>query len=320
MPQKLDVFHKIKNILDAAALQYYTFTPREERKKTLVLKGIGSDFTEKDVKEYINNKNLPNLEVVEVTKMSYDRNNRNKFHFIIHITPNSKSLALTNTKYILHQQVRWERLRKKGIFQCRRCQRIGHASSNCHLKFRCVKCGKDHGPIALGGVCEMDAPGNDTQVKCANCGNHGHPASYKGCPYLSMAQNIKKRANEIRRTLRSERTKKIDRFTTLGISYAVMAGNQYKSSFPPLRREINIEEKFNKVARYTNNVNTINKSQIIADTHKSEQNDNILQLEGLLNSFRDSMLSMMKEQLQEIDKKITNNARRIDYILDHFEN
>lgn len=47
---------------------------------------------------------------------------------------------------------------------------------------------KIHGP----GKCEIKADTAKEQLRCTNCGQIGHPASYKACPYLKLAISIKK--------------------------------------------------------------------------------------------------------------------------------
>ncbi|EZA52006.1 hypothetical protein X777_09440 [Ooceraea biroi] len=54
---------------------------------------------------------------------------------------------INETKHtICNQVIRWEKLRRKNVIQCRRCQRIGPSTANCNLKFRCVKCKGNHNP------------------------------------------------------------------------------------------------------------------------------------------------------------------------------
>lgn len=90
---------------------------------------------------------------------------------------------------MLQQDVRWEQFRKREVFQCRNCQRLGHASSECGLGYRCVKCVEKHEP----GQCPRNgADKNTTKAACINCHEAGiesdHAANYRRCPYLRFAQ------------------------------------------------------------------------------------------------------------------------------------
>ncbi len=69
--------------------------------------------------------------------------------------------------------------------QCRKCQRFGHAATNCGLEYRCVKCIHRHAP----GDCPLE---DDQPAMCVNC-NGNHPASYKKCSaYTKYTENLVK--------------------------------------------------------------------------------------------------------------------------------
>lgn len=67
--------------------------------------------------------------------------------------------------------IKWEKLQRRDILQCRRCQRIGQTATNCGMTYRCVKCNSPHEP----GQCKLP-PGTKPE--------YGHPASYQGCPQI----------------------------------------------------------------------------------------------------------------------------------------
>lgn len=146
----IETYRKIKDWLTKNEAKFYTYTPKEDEKISLVLKGIKAEYDETDVSTYINNRKFSNIKIEKVSKIKY-RKDEDKFFFLIQLNSNSKPAELTRLNRILNQPIRWEKLRKKRIFQCKRCQPIGHSSSNCTLEYKCVKCGKNHGPIKDGG-------------------------------------------------------------------------------------------------------------------------------------------------------------------------
>lgn len=103
-------------------------------------------------------------------------------NYLVQMTNDSNFKSISKVKTLLHQIIYWEPLRKQKLFQCYRCQRVGHASANCVLQPRCVKCALNHGK----GQCTLTEKTNDN-VKCANC-EEAHPASYRGCAYLKFAE------------------------------------------------------------------------------------------------------------------------------------
>lgn len=183
----IETYRLIKEILQTNKVQFYTYTPKKDKIISLVLKGLTPEYDENDVSTYTTNKNLPNINIKRVTKLKLSKTEEDKFFFIVQLTNGSKPAELTRINQMLHQLICWERLKKKSVFQCRRCQRVGHSSNNCHLEFRCVKCGKNHGPIKEGAKCEIETTGDENLLKCINCGEYGHTASYFGCKYLKLA-------------------------------------------------------------------------------------------------------------------------------------
>lgn len=314
-PQNLETYKKIKQLLDTNLLQYFTFTPKEEKKITLVLKGVKADYNENDVKTFIINKKLQDVHLENVTKLQFDKSDENKYFYLVHLSPESRSSALTKLRYILHQPVRWENIRKKAIFQCRRCQRIGHASRNCNFKFRCVKCGKDHGPIKEGNKCELEKA-ELKDIFCINCGQKGHPASYPGCPYLITAQDLKKESQFVKQSLRNDRLNKFNTYVNPQRSYN-QAAKYNPENFPPLPRT-----RFEDRQSYWNDTTNHRPAQkenheqfINLNRDNQDLGNNFTQIERLLNSFKTSLTESLKEQFDIINKQITDNSRRIDYIL-----
>lgn len=302
----IKTYKLIKEILKANEIQFYSYTPKENKKISLVLKGIKSEYDESDVINSINSKNLTNVKIEQVTKLKFDLKVEDKFFFIVQLANGSKPAELTRIKRMLHQNVRWERLKKKAVFQCRRCQRIGHSSSNCNLDYRCVKCGKNHGPIKEGGICEITDKTDKKLLKCINCGESGHTASYKGCPYLSMAQGVKNQTHDLRKYIKSNKINKISRTVNPNVSYANVMDNN--SAFPPLPRRSNVNESPEDTLRPPNNYSA------------QHTGNNLTSIEETLNQFKNSMLNIIKEQFTEMNKKITDNSRKIEFLLSTFDN
>lgn len=173
----------------------------------MVLKGVRGGFNETEVLEELKSLNLKDVAIMKVSKMVFNRNTPERYHFIITTTTESNMPSLTGIKFLLNQRIRWERLRKKPIFQCTKCQRTGHASSNCFFEPRCVRCAKPHS----ASDCPLDKEKHE-ELRCANCGESGHPASYYGCPMLKAFLNKKKELNKRRQMLNEAKFTKINKF------------------------------------------------------------------------------------------------------------
>lgn len=134
-PKDSDDHAKFKEILTANGMQFYTFTPKGDKPKTLVLKGVKGGYTENDVKEEIKNMELKNVNIIKVAMVIFNKNYKDNYHFIVQISQDSDANELKAIKVIAHQKVKWEYIRKNKIYQCKKCQRLGHASTNCHLQY-----------------------------------------------------------------------------------------------------------------------------------------------------------------------------------------
>lgn len=186
--ESYQAFNNISEILKSHNTHFFTYTPKHQKQKTLVLKGIKGDFKEEDVAIEIADLEIPNCTVIKVTKFIYNSEYPDRYHYLVQFTNNTILAEVFKINTLLYQTARWEHLKKKKIFQCRRCQRVGHASINCFLPFRCVRCALSHEP----GQCAIPADAGKDKLKCANCKQSGHPASYGGCPFLKFVANANK--------------------------------------------------------------------------------------------------------------------------------
>lgn len=180
--ESIDNHKKALDLLTECNVKFFTYTSRADRPHNLLLKGLDQHYSEEEVFEELKSLGLTNVRFIKVTRFQTNRSKTLNIIlpiFIIQISPDSEVNALSKVKYIMHQVISWDRLNKREVMQCKRCQRIGHAAANCNLPYRCVKCEEKHEPGKCGVL-----PGTQLdrdKLFCINCGNYGHPASYRGC-------------------------------------------------------------------------------------------------------------------------------------------
>lgn len=222
-------YDKVKLALKSNQIQFYSFTPKGEKLKSILLKGVSEEYTSDQVLEDLLNRNIPSVEIKKVTELKFVHDNQERRHLIVQITQRSSLKELFKIKNVLHMKTRWERLRRNKLLQCRRCQRIGHTAANCEMLFRCVKCGETHEP----GKCPLNTATSRENFKCANCGKSGHPANYAGCKYIKFAHLSKKAELQSRN---KSLAKKIDQVTGNYFSPRQFSNTaaQQKDAFPPL--------------------------------------------------------------------------------------
>lgn len=103
-------------------IQYFTYTPKHLKTKSLILKGIRGDFSEDSIRQEIEDLRLPNVKVLNLSKFVYNKNRPDTYHHLIQISNDSKTCDLFKIRVITYQRVRWEYMKKPSIFQCKNCQ------------------------------------------------------------------------------------------------------------------------------------------------------------------------------------------------------
>ncbi|XP_024947575.1 uncharacterized protein LOC107274553 [Cephus cinctus] len=232
-PGSIEIYNSIIAAMKTSNRKFFTYTPRQLKIKTIVLKGIRGGYDENDVKEALEDLKLNEVRITKVSKMIFDKNKPNLYHFIVSVTHDSQTAPMTRTKRLLSQPIRWERLRKPIIFMCKRCQQTGHSSSNCHLAPVCVKCAGDH----ESKDCHFQTTQDRSTLKCINCNETGHPASYRGCPALKLIADARKADKQQNIMKKRKITQAINNYVKPGLTYAnkveTMHNNNY---YPPLPR------------------------------------------------------------------------------------
>ncbi|KZC14011.1 hypothetical protein WN55_06217 [Dufourea novaeangliae] len=75
-------------------VQHYTFTPKNMKPKSLIIKGIKGNFSVEEIKNEIEEFNLPNLRIIKLSKFNYNKADPDRFHYIIQVSAESKTAEL----------------------------------------------------------------------------------------------------------------------------------------------------------------------------------------------------------------------------------
>lgn len=209
-------FLKAMETVKAEDKQYYTYTPKEMKHETILLKGVDGSFDEGDITAAFEDLQVSQhiLKISKYHTRKSLKDNRDLNIWLIQLKPNSDVSVLTNIKFILHQSVSFERLVRSETIQCKNCQRYGHAASNCNMQYRCVKCIEQHGP----GQC----PKTDrtTEPYCINCNKTGHPANYRQCPKYQELQARKEQVRKQQEEQQLEKRQMYNNYYTPHRSYS----------------------------------------------------------------------------------------------------
>ncbi|KAH0561117.1 hypothetical protein KQX54_013277 [Cotesia glomerata] len=88
----LETFVKVNKIFFDKQQQYYTYTPKSQKPKTIVLKGVKGGFTAEDIKTELLEMNIPNVSILKVQPVTFKNANGHEYtHHLVQVT---------NTKYL----------------------------------------------------------------------------------------------------------------------------------------------------------------------------------------------------------------------------
>ena len=208
----------IKKFLDEEKKEYYTFQLKNERPIRVVLKRLPVNVNPDDIKEELTALGFPVRSVKQITKT--ENNQIIKLPtFPIELDNTEKAKEIYDLNRLLYTVVSVESYRPRaGLKQCFRCQRFNHTFVGCNLSPRCVICSGNHGhkecPV------KNEAKDDKNKLKCVNCGEVGHPASFRGCRvYKEALDQFNKPKNDSKNKTTLGRTftsKKVNQ----GISYS----------------------------------------------------------------------------------------------------
>ena len=143
--------------------------------KTLVVKGVPTEVSEKDFKEFLD---LHKIIYAKAERLNSKKDGGVLQMFKLEINdeaeaeaPISQNLTCEITGLIYNVK---EFRSPISVQQCWNCQIFGHSAKMCNSKTKCLICGESHHQIGCPNRVKK-------QQKCANCKGL-HVASHKGCP------------------------------------------------------------------------------------------------------------------------------------------
>lgn len=228
-----DEFKSLREHLKTTKVKFTSYTLHEDMVSRYVMYGLPKH----DIREvYDALKNAltqepHDLKEMKINKKSYP----DQANYLIYFKK-SAGITLANLKTvtgILGYRVFFSRY-EKGVqpTQCYNCQRYSHASANCWMEPRCMRCS---GPHKSSECCLLDKTSKkipDDKVKCINCDGN-HTSNSNECP-------TRIKLTKERRELADRRLNTVKR-----TRYAQEYRNNYDSHFPA-----------NKSTRVVDNPNT----------------------------------------------------------------
>lgn len=181
-----DCHQKVKDGLKEKEVPFHTFTRVDEKMAKVVVRGIPTTVADGIMPE-LESHGFPGA---KITPLMSSKKEVTCPPILIQLPSGSDIAKFKKIKYLCNCVISIQRYRptKTAGTQCFRCQRFGHASRNCNLPVRCVKCTEMHST--------KDCPKKDrtNPAKCCNC-EEEHPANYHKCKerlkYVQLLQKQK---------------------------------------------------------------------------------------------------------------------------------
>ena len=160
---------KLMSLMVERGVQFHTYTRKDQKTHAFVLCGLHHEPTIEEISEEM--KASYSIKVLQAFKMK----NTYSPKYLIVTDANVTMKHIEKIKYLGHTVVTWQRREnRQQISQCHKCQAWGHATSNCYMAFKCLKCAEPH----KTAECPKSA---EEPAKCANCMGP-HPANSTECP------------------------------------------------------------------------------------------------------------------------------------------
>ncbi|XP_074035496.1 uncharacterized protein [Leptinotarsa decemlineata] len=182
-------WRKATRYMEEFRLEFHTFTLKKEIPLHAVIRGIPENVEDADVAADLTRQGF---EVLECHRMTSRKTRQILPLFLVKVPKDQDKIYALRTCVNLIVRAEPQRINKKEIRQCHRCQYFGHAQRCCHATARCVKCGEQHETRE----CQKQ---REEPAKCANCLG-AHPASYRGCRMFPKPRPSQSTGNRPRQT------------------------------------------------------------------------------------------------------------------------
>lgn len=255
----------VKSSFTEKRIEFHTYTEKDNKTHAFVLKGLHSEIEAENVENELKESHEMQCKVYKMKtneKLIQTENSASKEpQEIEDKLPQMRPLFLVVTsseitlkylqnkiRYILYTKIYWERHQnKRKAVQCRRCQRWGHATSNCNGKIRCLKCGQEH----WTNLCTK--PREEPAV-CANCSGN-HPANYTQCPSYLVNLNNRKQLSSTQNKTTKPQFREVD-FPQLKIRPNTARKNLWHQNTQNDHQESSTSKETPKISTPTRKVNT----------------------------------------------------------------
>ena len=220
-----DDFKALRSHLENKKTKFTTFTLHDDMMVRYVMYGL-PEYDLDEVQIALHNTLKVNPVVVKkmkINKKSYS----DQCNYLLYFKKTS-GITLMSLKCItgiLGYHVHFAKYQKgPHPTQCYNCQQFSHASSNCRLDPRCMRCSGPHKSNLCPLLSKETRKIPDDEVKCINCGGQ-HTSNKKDCPALVR---LMKQKEELKNRLKATRKEQ---------RYVSQRKTNFNYHYPPLENE-----------------------------------------------------------------------------------
>ena len=131
---------QVKELLIYENKQFHRYAETETKDIKLVIKGL-PPLNPKEIEE---NLISMGIQPKKVSQLKLPKQESYPIYYLA-MEPSANIAKIKAIKYLCCVKIRLETYKNpRKITQCYRCQEMGHGSSNCYAKPKCVKCAGDH--------------------------------------------------------------------------------------------------------------------------------------------------------------------------------
>ncbi|GFT52231.1 uncharacterized protein TNCV_2530921 [Trichonephila clavipes] len=206
-----DHHREITSFLSDKKCQYYVTDPPANRPLKVVIKGLLATTDPEEIKKDLINQGINILKIAQLRQF---KTKSPLPIFMIEIARDENVDDIFKIKNCLYMQIKIDPFKKSPRpTQCYNCNFFHHASQNCSMKTRCLKCGEEH----RTGQCSIkEKINNPTYI---NCNAKGHMASSTECPLFPKPRKSKGQPQKDNKK-RNETTQASAAINTPSLSYA----------------------------------------------------------------------------------------------------
>ncbi|GFT16733.1 nucleic-acid-binding protein from transposon X-element [Trichonephila clavipes] len=180
----IEEYHALTNFLEKEKdFEFFSLKPKPIKPIKIVIKGLPIFTKTHEIQSDLEEEGF----TIENVSQLISKKTKTALQFFQVILPcNANNQKMFDLKTVGYMQVKIEGYLIRGITQCFNCNNFFHTAGNCHLKPRCLKCGKEH-PTRQCPIKERQE-----NPFCINCQEYGHSACYTKCPKFPKPTNKKK--------------------------------------------------------------------------------------------------------------------------------